>query len=291
LVFEGSCKPLIGVVHLPPLPGSPGYRRARYPARQGKKWEFEDILSYALEEARKYEDAGFDAVIIENYGDRPYAPRVSPGQAASMAVILRDVAKSLGIPVGVNLLRNSVYESVYAAHLGGARFIRANSLCEVRVSPEGIIFPGARMLARALQELDLYGPAEEGGFAVLADIDVKHSVPLAQGYTPGLLARECARRAGVPLEVLIVTGPLTGEPPSPEALEEARVEASRYGLRVFAGSGVSQRNLAGLWRVADGFIVGSSVKVGGDPENPVSVELAGKLAVLAKRYREAWGCR
>jgi len=291
LVFEDTCKPLIGVVHLPPLPGSPGYGRLRYPSRLGRRWRFDEIVNYAVEEARKLEEAGFDGVIIENYGDKPYRQRVGPGQAAAMAVIVRRVAEAVKIPVGVNLLRNSVYEALYAAYLGGARFVRANSLCEVRVSPEGIIMPGLHSLSQAILELGVHELLEAGSLGVLADIDVKHSVPLAAGYTPRLLVRECASRLGVPLEGVIVTGALTGEPPREEAVGEVREEASRLGLRVFVGSGVNHSNLAGLWRVADGFIVGSSIKLGGETENVVSLERAGKLASLVAHYRGQWGCR
>jgi len=288
-VFE-KCKPLIGVVHLPPLPGSYGYKRARYPPLHGKHWAFEEILDYAVEEAGKYEEAGFDGVIIENYGDRPYPIRAGPGQTAALARAAAEAAARVSIPVGVNLLRNSAYEAVYAAHISGAEFLRVNSLCEHRLSPEGLIEPGARDLARALSELNLYGDLEEGKLAVLADVDVKHSVPVAE-KPPVLVLEECVARAGFPVHAVVVTGQTTGEGPEPGYVEEIAGAARRLGLKVVVGSGVSKDNLAAYWRVADAFIVGTSVKVGGVTENRVSVERARSLASLAQQYRRTWPCR
>ena len=53
--------PLIGVVHLLPLPGSP-----RFPG------DMEAIVDRAERDARAYEAGGANAVIVENYGDAPF---------------------------------------------------------------------------------------------------------------------------------------------------------------------------------------------------------------------------
>jgi len=286
----GKCKPLIGVVHLPPLPGSYGYRRAKYPPLHGRKWTFDEILEYAVGEAAKYEEAGFDGVIVENYGDRPYPLKAGPGQAAALARVAAEVASHASIPVGVNILRNSAYEAVYAAHVSGAEFLRVNSICEHRLSPEGLIEPGARDLARALSELDLYGDLEGGRLAILADVDVKHSAPITE-KPPVLVLEECIARAGFPVHAVVVTGQTTGEGPEPGYVEEIAGVARRLGLKVVVGSGVSKENLATYWRVADAFIVGTSVKVGGVTENEVDVEKARSLAKLADQYRRTWPCR
>jgi membrane complex biogenesis BtpA family protein len=285
------CKPLIGVIHLPPLPGSPGYRRARFPDVGGSTWGFEDVVEYAVSQARVYESAGFDGVIVENYGDKPYSLRASVGQVAAMVRIVSSVVKSTSIPVGVNMLRNSGYEAFYVAYVSGARFIRVNSLCEMRISQEGILRPEARRLSRALEELLAYDDLYSGRLAVMADIGVKHSSPLVQSQSLQDMIRDCIERSGIPVYSLIVTGARTGEEPGYDRVEEALPVARDLGVQLYIGSGVTHTNITKYWSIADGFIVGTSVKIGGRTENPVSEEKATALAKLARHLREVTGCK
>ncbi len=286
----GVCKPLIGVVHLPPLPGSSRYRRGQYPREHGKVWSFEEIMEYALEEARKYEEAGFDAVVIENYGDQPYNVKAGLGQTTAIALIAREAVKQLSIGVGLNLLRNSGYESIYAAYLSGASFIRVNNLCEVRVSPEGILYPAAHEISRALMELDLYNKVEKGELMILADIGVKHSYPLHCRYEVGETARECVERAGFKVSGLVVTGGKTGVEPGIGVVEDVHLASRDLRIPLIAGSGIGHDNLPTYWRYVDGFIIGTAAKIGGNVENPVSIERAKSLVNLAKRYRRTGQC-
>jgi len=285
------CKPLIGVIHLPPLPGSPGYRRARFPDVGGSTWGFEDIVEYAVSQARVYESSGFDGVIVENYGDKPYSLRASVGQVAAMVRIVSSIVKSTSIPVGVNMLRNSGYEAFYVAYVSGARFIRVNSLCEMRISQEGILRPEARRLSRALEELLAYDDLYSGRLAVMADIGVKHSSPLVQSQSLQDMIRDCVERSGILVYSLVVTGARTGEEPGYDRVEEALPVARDLGVQLYVGSGVTHANITKYWSIADGFIVGTSVKIGGRTENPVSEEKALALAKLARHLREVTGCK
>jgi membrane complex biogenesis BtpA family protein len=287
----GVCKPLIGVIHLPPLPGSPGYRRVRFPDVGGNTWDFESVVEYAISQARVYESAGFDGVIVENYGDRPYSARVGVGQVASMSYIVGSVVKSVSIPVGVNMLRSSGYEAFYVAYVTGAKFIRVNNLCELRVSQEGILRPEARRLSKALSELGAYEDLYSGKLLVMADVNVKHSSPLVQIQGLQDLVRECIERCGIPLYSIIVTGTRTGEEPGYDRVEEVLPVAKDMGVQMYIGSGVNHTNISKYWNVADGFIVGTSVKIGGRTENPVSEEKAIALAKLVKHSREIVGCK
>jgi len=285
------CKPLIGVVHLPPLPGSPGYRRARFPDVGGSTWGIEGIVEYAVSQAKIYESAGFDGVIVENYGDKPYTLRAGKGQVAAMTYIVGSVARELSIPVGVNMLRNSGYEAVYVAHITGARFVRVNNLCELRVSQEGIMYPEARRIARALSELSIYDEVQSGKLAIMADINVKHSSPIAPTINTKDMVRDCVERSGIPVYSIIVTGARTGEEPGYDRVEEILPVARELRVELYIGSGVSHTNIMKYWSVGDGFIVGTSVKTGGRTENPVSEEKASALARLVKHAREVIGCR
>ncbi len=201
----GICKPLIGVIHLPPLPGAPLYMEGPY-----DKVGLEELVEYALREARSYAESGFDAVIVENYGDNPYPPRPGPLQVAAMTRVAAELAKEYRgeMLIGVNMLRNGGLEALAVAYASNADFIRVNSLCETRITPEGVIEPESRRLSTAFKLLKMYG--SERRIKVLADIDVKHSYPLAR-YTIRDLAKECLERSGIPVEALIITGRLTGD--------------------------------------------------------------------------------
>jgi len=286
----GVCKPLIGVIHLPPLPGSSLYRRGAYPREHGRVWGFDEIVDYAVDEARKYESAGFNAVIVENYGDKPYGVDASLGEAMSLSIVARAVRESVSIPVGVNMLRNSGYEAVYAAVLSRSSFIRVNNLCEVRVSPEGILYPAAHGIARALMELNAYSLVESGDLMILVDVGVKHSYPIHCRYELSETARECVERAGFKVSGLVVTGGRTGVEPGIGVAGEAFNVARELRVPLLIGSGINHDNLPLYWKYADGFIVGTAAKIGGLVENPVSLERARSLVELAERYRRTSRC-
>jgi len=264
---------LAGVVHLPRLPLSthdPGYG-------------VEDLVELAVGEARAFEEAGFDAVIVENYGDSPFEARVTdPLKIAVMAVVVREVNASTSLEVGVNLLRNSGLEAYSVAVAAGAGFVRVNGLVEVLASDSGLLEPEAPRLAPAR----LAHP----GVRVLADVACKHAASLSlaaltlqAGLDPrgalALLAREAVERGGA--DAVIVTGLRTGEPPDPRDLEAVRgaVEAP-----VLVGSGLTPENAGALLARADGAIVGSYVRRGGRAGAPLDPR---KLRALAAAVREA----
>ena len=288
--MPGVCKPLIGMIHLPPLPGSPGYRRRPYPYPHGSRYTMSDIVEYAVSEAAKYEDSGFDAVIVENYGDVPYKMRVGIAEAAALARIVAEVKRRTRLYVGVIVLMNDAYTAIVIAHIAGADFVRVNSLCETRVSMEGIIEPAAREAARAISELGLYDEVTRGEIDVLADVAVKHSSPLGIEKSLSSIVEDCASRTGFRIWGIVATGDRTGVPPSVGLLEQLRDAAGKHRLRVAVGSGIRAENVSVYWRLADAFIVGTSVKLGEKPENIVSSERASKLAEIVKRYRSVWAC-
>ncbi len=135
-LFE-SPKPIIGMIHLMPLPGSPLF-----------KGDFDEILDQALRDARALEEGGVDGVIVENLGDKPYPRTAGRITVAAMAVIVREVVKEIGIPVGVNVLRNDGLASVAIAKVTGASFIRVNVFIDTVISESGILDPIAPRLLR-----------------------------------------------------------------------------------------------------------------------------------------------
>ena len=113
----GSEKPIVAVVHLPPL--SPG----------DQEGSIEGIVERAVNEARILEEEGVEGILVENYGDFPYpAEESNPLVISLMAVVVREVVREVGLPVGVNILRNSAVSSFSVALASGGSFIWSMSV-------------------------------------------------------------------------------------------------------------------------------------------------------------------
>lgn len=258
-------KALIGVVHLPPLPGAPLWSMS-----------VREIAERAVGDALKYAEAGFTAVLVENYGDKPYYPRrVPPETVASMSVVVARVAEEVSIPVGVSVLRNDSLAALAVAAAAGAEFIRVNVLSEAYATDQGVIEPEAHVLMRMRRSL-------QADIKVLADIRVKHARPLVERPLEHS-ARDLAERSLA--DAIIVTGEATGEPPS---LEAARVVKGAVSRPVLAGSGVTASNIQEILSICDGAIVGTAAKQEAKTENPVDPARAKAIAEAASSYKIKW---
>jgi membrane complex biogenesis BtpA family protein len=233
---------LIGMVHLPPLPGSPG--------SVGNT--FDKIIRTAVSEAIMLAKAGFDAVIVENFGDMPFAAtRVPPETVAAMAVVVDHVVRDAGIPVGVNVLRNDPFAGLAVASVTGAAFIRVNVLSGIYATDQGLITGEAHELLRRRAAIS-------PGVRIAADVHVKHAVPVSQPDI-ALAAEETAHRAGA--DMLIVSGAGTGKPTDLAAVR--RVKDAVRDKPVWIGSGVTAETVREFLDIADGVIVGTALKKNG----------------------------
>ena len=250
---------VIGVIHLPPLPGSPRYEGG-----------FEHVVEYAVREASKLVEGGVDAVIVENLGDAPYTKRVrDPATIAAMAIIAREVAR-LGIRVGINLLRNSGPEAAAIAAVSGASFIRVNAYCEPVATPEGVLEPVAREVWEILTKL-------RTRVRIYADVHVKHGSPI-HAMDIRDVAKDCVERGLA--DALIVTGKRTGEAPNPATVAEL---AATVDAPVYVGSGVTPSNAHLFVKSgAKGFIVGTYFKVG----NSIDVDKVRRFVNTVKQLAE-----
>ncbi|ADY00772.1 photosystem I assembly BtpA [Vulcanisaeta moutnovskia 768-28] len=241
---------------MPPLPGSIRYGGL----------DISTIIDFAVRNARVLDEAGFDAIILENFNDYPFRVRVKETETiASMAIIAREVVRTMTIPVGINLLRNSGPEAVAIAAVTGVSFIRSNAYCESIVSAEGIIEPVSREVLEVMTRLNTK-------VTVLADIFVKHASPLHR-MTVEDVAKDCVERALA--DALVVTGPRTGEPPDPLLLR--RVIKS-VNTKVLVGSGINPNNIND-YREAHGFIVGTYLK---DEEGQIDLAKARNIVNAVK---------
>lgn len=262
MFFEN--KPVIGVIHLPPLPGSPAYNGTK----------LQDIIKRALNDAEKYVENSVDAIIIENYCDAPFSVRVTePETLASLAIISWEIKKRYRIPIGLNILRNSGVEATAIACILGLDFIRVNSLVEHVLAPEGVLSPIARDLFKKKSCLRC-------NLKIFADINVKHGVPL---YPLETAIRETEERGKA--DAIIVTGERTGEAPDPPIVYYVKKVSKKP---VIIGSGVNVENVKLYFRLTDGFIVGTYFKKQGVAANPVDPNRVKKFMDVVKDLRRKY---
>jgi membrane complex biogenesis BtpA family protein len=250
------------MLHLPPLPGSP---RAAM--------RLEAIREHVLRDAQALVLGGIDGLVLENYGDVPFtAGRVAVDTACAMKWLAREVRREHPqLPLGINVLRNDCLSALAIAHAVGASFIRVNVLAGARLTDQGIIQGIAHELLGERRQIG----ADD--VKVLADVAVKHSAPLA----PQSLAEEAADLAERALaDGLIVTGRATGQAAKLADLSE--VKSAAAGCPVFVGSGITAENVAEFARLADGLIVGSSLKVDGRVSKPVDPARVRALVAAAR---------
>jgi len=239
---------LIGMVHLPPLPGSP-------------RWDgsMERAIAVALADARALVDNGMDALIVENYGDAPFTRgRVGASTVAAMAVIAHEIRRALpDAPLGVNVLKSDARSALAVATAIGARFIRVNVLAGAVVADQGIVQTDAHDLLRDRRLLGV-------DVAIFADVQGKHAMPLAPVELEQQ-ARDLAARALA--DGLVVSGRATGDATPIEDVK--RVRSAVPDVPIIVGSGVTPETAPELLSLADALIVGTSLKRDGDVSAPV----------------------
>ena len=259
----GRRKAVIGVIHLPALPGSPAYDGA----------DMEDLIATALAEAQRYRDGGVDGLIVENHGDIPFAKpeRLGPETAACMAVITRAVRLESQLPTGVNVLANGALQALAIAKAAGARFIRVNQWANAYVANEGFIEGPAGEAARYRAWL------HARSVKIFADVHVKHG---AHAIVADREIGEMARDAEFfDADAAIATGQRTGDAAS---LDELKTICAGTSLPVLVGSGVTPDNVGAILEHADAVIVASYLKHDGVWWNPVDpTRLATFMAAVA----------
>jgi membrane complex biogenesis BtpA family protein len=257
--------PVIGVLHVPALPGAPANRLT-----------FHQIREFVVRDAEAYASGGIDALILENFGDVPFYPdHVPPETVAFLTALACEIRARFPQPLGINVLRNDGESALAVAAASGAAFIRVNVYTGARVADQGILQSRAHDIQRLKRAL-------ASDVLVFADVAVKHSAPLGERALEDEVEDTLKRALA---DVVIVTGTATGKPASLDALRTARVAAQ--GAPVFAGSGATEDSIAGILTAADGVIVGSSLKAKGQVANPVDVERVRRFMDAVRAARES----
>ncbi|MGE0787374.1 MAG: BtpA/SgcQ family protein [Sandaracinaceae bacterium] len=257
---------LIGVVHLPALPSDPGYRSGG----------FEAAIASARRDAQAYAEGGASALIIENFGSAPF-PKGAPEQPTppfAVAAIARAVeaCRGAGLPIGVNVLRNDAEAAMGIAAACGCGFVRVNVHIGVYVTDQGLVEGRAYDTLRLRARLG-------ADVAICADVRVKHAAPLAARPIEEEVD-DLVRRGGA--DAVIVTGRGTGHRTDPNDVAAVHAEIQGTGAAVWVGSGVTVDNVDDFLETADGVIVGTSLKRGGQVDAPVD---PARVRALAERIR------
>lgn len=256
-IFSAHSQLLIGVVHLRPLPGSPRW-----------KGDLDRVIELALADARAYERGGAHALFIENFGDVPFTKAsVGPETIAAMTAAGRAIRAAVKLPIGFNVLRNDARAALALCAACGGSFIRVNVHTGAMLTDQGIIEGQAHETLRYRERIC-------PGAQILADVHVKHAVPL--GDWPIEIAARDTQERGL-ADALIVSGTGTGEAAEISDLERVRRACPK--AKILLGSGVTVENVRN-YSQADGFIVGTSLKIDGKLANPVSPQRVAKLASL-----------
>ncbi|MEH2314074.1 photosystem I biogenesis protein BtpA [Nostoc sp.] len=253
--------PIIGVVHLLPLPTSP-------------RWggSLKTVIDRAEQEAAALASGGVDGLIVENFFDAPFTKnQVDPVVVSAMTIVVQRIQNLVPLPIGLNVLRNDAKSAMAIASCVQAQFIRVNVLTGVMATDQGLIEGEAYQLLRYRRELG-------SDVKILADVLVKHARPLS---SPNLtVAVKDTIERGL-ADGVILSGWATGSPPNLEDLELACDAAA--GTPVFIGSGANWENIDTLMQSADGVIVSSSLKRHGRIEQPIDPIRVSQFVEAARR--------
>jgi membrane complex biogenesis BtpA family protein len=253
--------PIIGVVHLLPLPTSP-------------RWggSLKAVIDRAEQEVTALASGGVDGVIVENFFDAPFTKnQVDPAVVSAMTLIVQRLMNLVTLPVGINVLRNDAQSAMAIATCVHAQFIRVNVLTGVMATDQGLIEGQAHQLLRYRRELG-------SDVKILADVLVKHARPLGSPNLTTAVLETIERGLA---DGVILSGWATGSPPPLEDLELA--SAAAKGTPVFIGSGANWENISTLMQAADGVIVSSSLKRRGRIEQPIDPIRVGQFVEAARQ--------
>jgi uncharacterized protein len=242
-----TTNPVIGVVHLLPLPSSPQWGGS-----------LKAVIDRAEQEATALASGGVDGIIIENFFDVPFTKgSVDPAVVSAMSLIVQRLMNMVTLPIGLNVLRNDARSALAIATCTQAQFIRVNVLTGVMATDQGLIEGCAHELLRYRRELG-------SGVKIFADVLVKHARPLS---SPNLtVAVQDTLERGL-ADAVILSGWATGSPTSLEDLELAKTAAQ--SAPVLIGSGADWENVSQMMGFADGVIVSSSLKRNGLRHAPI----------------------
>jgi membrane complex biogenesis BtpA family protein len=233
---------------------------------------FEEIQRFVLADAGALAEGGVGSLMIENFGDVPfYASRVPPHTVAFLSTLAFELKTRFPLPLGINVLRNDGIAAIAIAAAVKAEFVRVNVYTGARLADQGILQGEANEITRYRRALAVTAQ-------IWADVAVKHSAPIGDRTLADEVEDTVERGLA---DALIVSGTSTGKP---TALNDVRTVKHHAGKApVYIGSGADEATLGALLEVADGAIIGTAFKRGGDVSAPVDVARVRALLSLVPR--------
>lgn len=243
----GVAKPVIAMAHFPALPGTP-----RYDAALG----VDGIVERVQRDVRHLLDGGVDGILFCNEDDRPYSFQAGFEGVAVMARVIAE-ARPTDRPFGADFLWDAE-AALAVAKATGASFVR-EVVTGVYESDMGVWAPDAASIYRYRRQIGA------DHLRVFANITPEFASPLG--------SRSIAERARSAVtsslvDAILIAGAMAGDAPDISWLRGAR-DAVAGKVPVLLNTGARADNIAGYLAVADGVIVGSSLKVDGHTWNPV----------------------
>ncbi|HLY14639.1 MAG TPA: BtpA/SgcQ family protein [Candidatus Limnocylindrales bacterium] len=259
----GTAKPIVAMCHLPGLPGRPRHDRA---AGMGR------IIDSLAHDLPILHEAGVDGLLFCNEADLPYQLQVGPEIPAAMAAAIGQLRAEIRLPFGVNIVWDP-RASLAVARATGATFVRE-------------VFTGVYESDHGIMQPD-FGALAAYRTAIGAD-DVLLFCNITPEFASSLGRRTIAQRAQgaafLGADVILISGQLTG---TPIDLAELRAAAEAVpATPVLANTGVRAETVAEILSIADGALVGTTLKRDGVTWNPVDRERAMRFMDAVRATRE-----
>lgn len=253
---------IIGMVHVDALPGTPMHSKP-----------FQFIVKQAIDEAILLQDAGVDAILIENMHDVPYLKKtVGPEIVACMTAVSVELRKQIHLPIGIQILAAANQQALAVAQAANLDFIRAEGFIFAHLADEGYLESCAGELLRYRKMIG----AEH--IHIFTDVQKKHS---SHAITSDISLKEHVETAAYfRSDGIIITGTSTGKE---VLIDDVRIASQNTVLPVIVGSGITTGNIENYWNLADAFIVGSWLKHDGNWKNPISEE---RLKIFINKVME-----
>ncbi len=263
----GVEKPILGMIHLKPLPGAPHFEGG----------SLDEVIEFALKEVEAFVKGGVDGLVIENAWDIPF-PRpedIGHETSAAMAYVSKPIKEESGLPIGINVLANGAVPALAVAKAVGAEFVRVNQWVNAYVANEGILNGASAEAMRYRSAIK----ADE--VKIFTDVHVKHGSHSIVGDRS--VAEQTRDNIFFDADVLIATGNRTGDATE---VDEIKAIKSNTDLSVITGSGLTADNVPQILEWADGSIVGSWLKKDGLWWNPVDYDRVSRLMEEVNKVRE-----
>jgi membrane complex biogenesis BtpA family protein len=259
-------KPIIGVIHLAPLPGAPRYEGQR----------MSEIYAAAEADAKTLSEGGVDGIILENASDMPFSrpEHIGPSTVAALTAACLAVRAIVPNPIGITCVANGVIPALGIAKAVGAGWVRANQWVNAYVANEGFLNGPAPEAMRYRSNI------RAGEIAIFADVHVKfgaHAITADRS-----IAEQATDAEWFDADVLIASGTRTGSPTEPQEVAEVRAGTN---LPVIVGSGLTADLVPSLFPTADGAIVGQWLKRDGRWWNPVDPRRVDQLMEAVAKFR------